>query len=450
MTHARPRQPTARARRADGGTAAGTAAAPRRSSPRCWPTWASRSRSSSPSWSPAPPRCWPRRSTRVADSGNQVLLLVGGRRAKRAATPEHPFGYGRDRYIYGFIVVDRAVQRRWPVRRLRGRAQAPAPRGAGVAAGRSACSLVAIVLEGFSLRTAIKETDEVKPPGESYWRVHPARPGAGAAGRPARGHRRAASACVLRAARRRRWPRSPATASTTAWAPSPSACCWSSSRSILGGGDQEPAAGRVRDPGGPAARSSPRWRTATGVVSVIHMRTQHLGPDELLVAAKIAVAARRHGGRGRPGHRRRRGAGPRRRADRPGDLPRARHPPPVHRAGGRPGGDRPGRVRCPPATSGGRRPWAGVDASPVTSSAMWQLTNAVRHYPWGSAHGDPRAPGGAVPGRPPARRAVDGRAPRRSRACCPTGARWTRRSRPSPTPCSGRRCASGSGRGCPS
>jgi cation diffusion facilitator family transporter len=40
----------------------------------------------------------------VVDSGNQVLLLVGGRRAQRAATPRHPFGYGRERYIYGFIV----------------------------------------------------------------------------------------------------------------------------------------------------------------------------------------------------------------------------------------------------------------------------------------------------------------------------------------------------------
>src|SRR6476469_9405428 len=40
----------------------------------------------------------------LADSGNQVLLLVGGRRARRDATPEHPFGYGRERYVYAFSV----------------------------------------------------------------------------------------------------------------------------------------------------------------------------------------------------------------------------------------------------------------------------------------------------------------------------------------------------------
>jgi divalent metal cation (Fe/Co/Zn/Cd) transporter len=37
----------------------------------------------------------------VADTSNQVLLLLGGKRAKRAATPDHPFGYGRERYVYG-------------------------------------------------------------------------------------------------------------------------------------------------------------------------------------------------------------------------------------------------------------------------------------------------------------------------------------------------------------
>ena len=40
----------------------------------------------------------------LADSGNQLLLIVGGKKAKRQASPEHPFGYGRERYIYAFIV----------------------------------------------------------------------------------------------------------------------------------------------------------------------------------------------------------------------------------------------------------------------------------------------------------------------------------------------------------
>ena len=40
----------------------------------------------------------------VADAGNQLLLLLGGKQSRREATEEHPFGYGRERYIYAFIV----------------------------------------------------------------------------------------------------------------------------------------------------------------------------------------------------------------------------------------------------------------------------------------------------------------------------------------------------------
>lgn len=40
----------------------------------------------------------------LADSGNQALLLLGGKRARREADERHPFGYGRERYIYAFIV----------------------------------------------------------------------------------------------------------------------------------------------------------------------------------------------------------------------------------------------------------------------------------------------------------------------------------------------------------
>ena len=41
----------------------------------------------------------------VADSGNQALLLLGGRKAQKAPTAEHPFGYGRERYFWAFVVA---------------------------------------------------------------------------------------------------------------------------------------------------------------------------------------------------------------------------------------------------------------------------------------------------------------------------------------------------------
>ena len=41
----------------------------------------------------------------LADTGNQGLLLLGGKRAERDATPQHPFGYGRERYFWAFAVA---------------------------------------------------------------------------------------------------------------------------------------------------------------------------------------------------------------------------------------------------------------------------------------------------------------------------------------------------------
>lgn len=105
----------------------------------------------------------------VADSGNQLLLLLGGKRAKREATPQHPFGFGRDRYIYAFIVSivlfsvgglfaiyesihkfqhrDPISQWHWvPVIVL----------------------LIAIVLESLSFRTAIRESNTVR--GTTSWK----------------------------------------------------------------------------------------------------------------------------------------------------------------------------------------------------------------------------------------------------------------------------------------
>ena len=41
----------------------------------------------------------------VADSGNQVLLLIGRSRARREETEQHQFGFGAERYVYAFIVA---------------------------------------------------------------------------------------------------------------------------------------------------------------------------------------------------------------------------------------------------------------------------------------------------------------------------------------------------------
>ncbi|HLL66254.1 MAG TPA: cation diffusion facilitator family transporter [Micromonosporaceae bacterium] len=104
----------------------------------------------------------------VADSGNQVLLLIGGKRATRQATPTHPFGYGRERYIYAFIVavvlffvggvfaLYEAYQKFSHPHAIDKYQWVPV-----------AVLVVAIVLESFSFRTAIVESNKVR--GKASW-----------------------------------------------------------------------------------------------------------------------------------------------------------------------------------------------------------------------------------------------------------------------------------------
>ncbi|MGH3368673.1 MAG: cation diffusion facilitator family transporter, partial [Nocardioidaceae bacterium] len=111
----------------------------------------------------------------VADAGNQGLLLLGGKRSQREATEEHPFGYGRERYIYSFIVAIvlfsvgglfalyeayhkyHAVHAGEPNELLEGRWWwVPLVVLVG-----------AIVMESFSFRTAILESNKVR--GDASW-----------------------------------------------------------------------------------------------------------------------------------------------------------------------------------------------------------------------------------------------------------------------------------------
>ena len=98
----------------------------------------------------------------VADSGNQVLLLIGGRRSKRAATPEHPFGYGRERYLYAFVVsiVLFAVGGLFSV--YEGVHKIRHPEELTNIVVPIVVLLVAMGLEGFSLRTAVVESNKVR------------------------------------------------------------------------------------------------------------------------------------------------------------------------------------------------------------------------------------------------------------------------------------------------
>jgi len=107
----------------------------------------------------------------LADTANQALLLLGGKRAKRQATAEHPFGYGRERYIYAFIVsivlfslgglfaLYEGYHKIEQV--LEGESELVSPLVAIVVL------VVAIGLETFSLRTAIKESNHVR--GSQSW-----------------------------------------------------------------------------------------------------------------------------------------------------------------------------------------------------------------------------------------------------------------------------------------
>jgi cation diffusion facilitator family transporter len=107
----------------------------------------------------------------VADSGNQVLLLVGGARARRAATVQHPFGYGRERYVYAFIVsvVLFSVGGLFAVYEGVHKIQHPEPIESWRWVPETVLG-IAIALESMSFRTAIRESNHVR--AGASWRQY--------------------------------------------------------------------------------------------------------------------------------------------------------------------------------------------------------------------------------------------------------------------------------------
>src|SRR5580658_7770755 len=103
----------------------------------------------------------------VADTGNEVLLVIGRGRSLRPPSDEHPFGYGRERYFYGFVVsvmlftVGAAFSVYDGIHRSVNSGAIRAPLVALVVLALSA------VFEGFSLRTGIHGANRVR--GKRNW-----------------------------------------------------------------------------------------------------------------------------------------------------------------------------------------------------------------------------------------------------------------------------------------
>ncbi|WP_419845185.1 cation diffusion facilitator family transporter [Candidatus Poriferisocius sp.] len=102
-----------------------------------------------------------------ADTGNQALLLLGGRLSKRDPTPRHPFGYGRERYFWSFVVsiilftlgalfaINEGIEKVRHPHKLE---------SLWVAIG---ILIFGIVVESLSFRTAIVESNKVR--GKLSW-----------------------------------------------------------------------------------------------------------------------------------------------------------------------------------------------------------------------------------------------------------------------------------------
>jgi len=221
----------------------------------------------------------------TADSGNQILLLIGGRRARRPATSLHPFGYGPYRYLYAFLVALTIFLVGGLFALYEGSHKVGAPTELESPGWAFGVLGVAIVLETFSLRTAVRESRSARA-GQTWWQF-------------IRRTRAPDLAVVLLEDLGALIGLAFALAGVTlttitgdgVWDGvgtvaigvlliSVAAVLAVKTRSLLIG---ESATEEM------VARIEAALVAEPGVQRVIHMRTMHLSPDQLLIAAKIAV-----------------------------------------------------------------------------------------------------------------------------------------------------------------
>jgi len=222
----------------------------------------------------------------VADSGNQLLLLLGGKRAKKQATPEHPFGYGRERYIYAFIVsiVLFSLGGLFALYEAWHKISEPHP----IESWQWVPVVVlvfAIGLETYSFRTAIKESNRTR--GDTSWVDFVRR--AKAPELPVvlledsgalLGLIFAFFGVVLTLITGNGVWDGVGTAAIGLLLVGIAAILAVETKSLLLGEGADPEATR---------RIEAAVLAGEGIERIIHMKTLHLGPEELLVAVKIAV-----------------------------------------------------------------------------------------------------------------------------------------------------------------
>ncbi|HAQ23453.1 MAG TPA: cation transporter, partial [Acidimicrobiaceae bacterium] len=221
----------------------------------------------------------------VADVSNQALLLLGGRRARRDPTPDHPFGHGRERYFWSFVValvlffVGAAFAIYEGIEKVRHPHEID---GAGVAA---VILVAGILLESWSLRTAVVEARPYRG-NQSWWQFvlrsrNPELPvvlledvGAMA------GLVLALAAIGLaEVTGEPRWD-GVGTISIGLLLGSIAIVLAREMHSLL--------IGESADEANLVAISS-AVSSASGVLELVHLRTQHLGPEQILVGARVIV-----------------------------------------------------------------------------------------------------------------------------------------------------------------